>query len=210
MNSQTTQYNPMETNAMESSKYNHDARNAGAQKSPAQGRCVRGITLIETVTLLAVIGIVSAIGMPALRSTILSSRATTTSNRLLADLSRARSEAVMSRMPSVVCPSSDSSTCNNGTDWSSGWIVFVDRDGDDQRSAAEPMLSAVSGSDVGGLRVLTTVGRTKARFLPDGRSGGTNLSMRVCDGPKLARSVIVNVSGRGRIMKPDATDTACE
>ena len=116
----------------------------------------------------------------------------------------------MSKLPSVVCPSSDGSRCNSGTDWSSGWIVFVDRDGDDQRSAAEPLLSTVAGSELGGLRVATSVGRSKARFLPDGRSGGTNLSMRICDGPMLARSVIINVSGRGRVVKPAIADTACE
>ena len=67
-------------------------------------------------------------------------------NRLLADMARARSEAVMSRYPSVVCPSTDGSTCSGASDWSNGWIVFTDRDGDDRRSAPEPLLSFPSGA----------------------------------------------------------------
>ncbi len=194
----------MKTDAMKAGKNKLNPLASGTRAH------VRGVTLIETVCVLAVIGVVSAIGMPSLRGTLSNSHATVVGDRLLTDLARARSEAIMSRMPSVVCPSVDGSTCTKGTDWSNGWIVFVDRDGDDQRSAIEPVLSVVTANDLGGLQVTTSVGRTKARFLPDGRSGGTNLSMHVCDGQKLARSVIINVVGRSRIEKPDSADSACD
>jgi len=175
-----------------------------------QPHCIRGVTLIEVVIVVAIIGIVTAAAMPSMRSTLSNSHSTTVGNRLLADLSLARSEAIMSRMPAVVCPSSDRSTCSDSDDWSSGWIVFIDSDGNDQRSASEPVLSAASGSDLGGLQVKSTVDRTKARFLPDGRSGGTNLSVRVCDGAKLTRSVVVNISGRSRLEMPATAQTACD
>ncbi len=179
-------------------------------ESPAQRKRMRGVTLIETITVLAVMSIVTVAGAPSLRGTLANSRATTTSNRLLTDLSLARSAAIMSGVRSEVCPSNDGIQCSDSTDWSSGWIVFVDRNDDDKRSDSEPLLATVSGSELGGLHVLTSVGRTKARFLPDGRSGGTNLSMRVCDGPKLTRSVIVNITGRARVEKLDTESSLCE
>lgn len=172
----------------------------------------RGVTLIETVIVLAVIGTLTAMGLPSLRSTLSSSRATTVANRLLTDLSRARSEAVMRSEVSVICPSLDGQACSPGSDWSSGWLVFADADGNNRRSDTEPVLSVVAASDLGGLRVATTSGRSLVRFRSDGRNGGSNLTLNLCDGEKLARQVIVNVGGRARIVKPDATlpSTMCQ
>ncbi len=166
---------------------------------------VRGVTLIETVIVLAVIGILTAVGLPSLHSTLSGSRATTVANRLLTDLSRARSEAIMRREVSVICPSQDGQACSIGADWSEGWLVFADANGDNRRSGAEPVLSVVGASDLGGMRVATTSGRSLVRFRSDGRNGGSNLTLNLCDGEKLARQVIVNVGGRSRIVKPDAT-----
>jgi len=176
---------------------------------PCVPRHQRGLSLIELVAAVAVFAIVTAVCLPTLHGAVSGTRATTVGNRLLADLALARTEAIMRHDPGVVCPSVDGRTCSGGTDWSSGWIVFVDTDGDNQRSDREPVLSTASSSDTGGLRVDTSVGRTKIRYLPDGRNGGTNLSVRVCEGPRLMRQVIVNISGRPRIERDDAPNAAC-
>jgi type IV fimbrial biogenesis protein FimT len=174
-------------------------------------RQMRGFTLIETIATVAVIAILATIGMPSFKGTLASSHATIVGNRLLADMARARSEAIMTRFPSVVCPSSDGSTCSGKMDWSSGWIVFVEcNSNNDQRSAAEPVLSVASASDLGGLRVISSKDRTKARFLPDGGSGGTNISLHVCDGSKLVRDVVINMGGRARIESPGTSNAVCE
>lgn len=166
---------------------------------------VRGVTLIETVIVLAVIGILTAIGLPSLHDAVAGTRATTVANRLLTDLSRARSEAIMRGAVSVVCPSLGGLACSTGSDWSGGWIVFDDTDNDNRRSGAEPVLSVVASSDLGGMHVATTTGRSLVRFRSDGRNGGSNLTLNLCDGDILARQVIVNVGGRGRIVRPNAT-----
>jgi len=170
---------------------------------------MRGVTLIETMCVVALIGILTAITLPSFQGTLSRSHSTVIGNRLLADLSRARSEAIMTGLPSVICPSSDGSTCSGTDSWSNGWIVFVDRDGSDQRFADEPVLSVVGRSDLGGLLVVTSADRTKMRFLPDGKSGGTNSTMHVCDGAKLTRSVVTNISGRSRLVQPASANTPC-
>jgi type IV fimbrial biogenesis protein FimT len=182
----------------------------GRIQSKTGSRHLLGITLIETIIVLAVVAIIAAIGLPSLQGTLSGTHATAVGNRLLTDMARARSEAIMSRYPTVICPSRDNSTCSGASDWSNGWIVFVDRDGNDQRSSSEQLLSVVSASDLGGLHVATTAGRTRMRYLPDGGSGGTNLSLSVCDGSRLARKVVVNVSGRVRIENPGTANIACK
>jgi type IV fimbrial biogenesis protein FimT len=170
---------------------------------------MHGVTLIETMCVVALIGVLTAVTLPSVQGTLSRSHATVIGNRLLADLSRARSEAIMTGLPSVVCPSSDGSTCSGTDSWSNGWIVFVDRDGSDQRFADEPVLSVVGRSELGGLQVISSVDRTKMRFLPDGKSGGTNATMHVCDGTRLTRSVVTNISGRSRLVQPATANMAC-
>jgi len=166
--------------------------------------------MMETMVVLAVASMLAAMALPSMRGTITRSYSTTISDRLLTDLSLARSQAVMSTFPSVMCPSTDRSTCTGHDDWSSGWIVFTELNHSDQRSASEPVISTVTSSDLGGLRVISSSGRTHVRFLPDGIGGGTNLTMHVCDGSKLTSRVVVNISGRARIESPDTGDTACD
>ncbi len=173
---------------------------------------MRGVTLIETLTVFSVIAIIGAIGLPSMHGALASSHATTVANRLLTDLSRARSEAVMRSHVAVVCPSADGSRCATGANWSAGWIVFADVNADNQRNAAEPLLSAMGPGDLNGLRVATTAGRSLVRFRSDGRNGGSNLTINLCDGDVLSRQVIVNVGGRGRVERLDGAgpSPACQ
>jgi len=59
------------------------------------------------------------------------------------------------------------------------------------------------------LRVVSTTGRQQLRYLPDGRSAGTNLTISICN-PKgeLLGAVIVNNMGRARSERPKVP-TAC-
>ena len=53
------------------------------------------------------------------------------------------------------------------------------------------------------LRVVSTVGRQQLRYLPDGRSAGTNLTISICNkGGELLGKVIVNNMGRPRSERP--------
>ncbi len=52
-------------------------------------------------------------------------------------LTLARSEAVKRSVSVVACPSSDGSRCNDSTGWSTGGIVFVDRNGNGARDGAD-------------------------------------------------------------------------
>lgn len=92
----------------------------------------RGVTLIELMVTLVVLAVLLGIAAPSVTQFIVSNRLTSQANGLLADLSRARSEAGARHTPVTVCAAASSTTCDaaNTTNWESGWIVFVDGDAD--------------------------------------------------------------------------------
>lgn len=86
----------------------------------------RGVTLIELMTAVAVIGVLIAVAIPSFRTFTNDSRTTATTNDLVTALNLARSEALRRASNVVVCASSDQATCGDADDWVSGWIVFAD------------------------------------------------------------------------------------
>ena len=87
----------------------------------------QGMTLIELMMAIAVLGILVAIAVPSFRSITASSRTVAATNDLVSALNLARSEALTRSVNAVVCTSSDQATCSGSTDWADGWIVFSDR-----------------------------------------------------------------------------------
>ncbi|MFT0182508.1 GspH/FimT family pseudopilin [Pseudomonas benzopyrenica] len=84
-----------------------------------------GFTLIETLVAIAILAIVISIAAPSFTRMLQSNRAAVLSNELLGTLQIARSEALKRRTNVVLCRSTvGGSTCVNGTDWSSGWILM--------------------------------------------------------------------------------------
>jgi type IV fimbrial biogenesis protein FimT len=89
-----------------------------------------GITLIELVSTLAIVAVVTSFSVPALTGLITGTGLTAATNTLVADMRLARSEAVRRGAQVVICGSRDGTTCSGSTDWDSGWLLFVDADAD--------------------------------------------------------------------------------
>lgn len=85
----------------------------------------RGFTLIELMLTLLIAGVVLGLAVPSMGKMMERSQTTSTFNRLVGDLAFARSEAVKRGKSVVMCPSDNQSSCS-GTDWSKGWLLFVD------------------------------------------------------------------------------------
>ena len=86
-----------------------------------------GFTLLELLVMLAVVGVLVAVGAPTMSQFIKNNRLTTQINILVGDLAYARSEAVTRNLPVVVCASSNQTSCSSAN-WADGWIVFSDID----------------------------------------------------------------------------------
>lgn len=79
----------------------------------------KGFTLIELLVTVALIAILMAVAVPSLTTFARNAELTSFSNTMLATMNAARGEAMKRGRYAMVVPA-------DGTNWSSGWIVFVD------------------------------------------------------------------------------------
>lgn len=166
-------------------------------------RCTAGFTLIELTTTVAVLAICAGVALPSLRSFLEQQRTLAAISSLTTHMSLARMTAISRNQRAVLCPSSDGASCEAGTDWSTGWMLFVDEDGNRRPDSSDEILRVDLEPTSRHLRVVSTVGRQQLRYLPDGRSAGSNLTLSICNrqGEVLSR-VIVNNMGRPRSERP--------
>lgn len=85
-----------------------------------------GFTLIELMITVAIVGILLLVGLPSLKSTMQGNQLVAATNELLSALHVARSEAIKLNSRVSICPTSGGGTLCAGSDWSKGWVVFVD------------------------------------------------------------------------------------
>lgn len=83
-----------------------------------------GFTLTELLVTLAVASVLLGVGVPSFVEMAKDSRTRSEYNRIALSLSLARSEAAKRSRPVTLCARRGETQC--GTDWSEGWLVFVD------------------------------------------------------------------------------------
>lgn len=167
-------------------------------------RKAAGFTLIEAMVVLAIAAITLTFGLPAFSDALQRQRVSTTMHLLSADMAMARGTAVMRRSQVVVCPRGAATDCSGAMDWSRGWLVFIDPDGNRQPDADGDILR-VSDAPAGGRGLLyLPSSRPYLRYQVDGRSANSNLSVHVCARGIHVGKVVVNNLGRVRSERPRA------
>ncbi|MBD8526789.1 GspH/FimT family pseudopilin [Pseudomarimonas arenosa] len=162
----------------------------------------RGLSLVELMVTLSLIGVLLAGVAPGFRDFMNRQQAVSLNNRLLAHLAMARTQAVVHRATTVVCPSAlDAQQCRNGGDWSEQWLVFIDIDGDLQRDANETVISQEAADLPPGWRLVSSIHRPRVRYKANGMSTGSNLSIRLCNGNTAHSAIVMNNAGRPRLDK---------
>lgn len=172
-----------------------------------------GFTLLELVVVVAVAGILLVTGVPALQDMVRNNRLVTETNDLVAHLNLARSEAIKRRTRVAICSSTAAGAavpaCDGGTDWDTGWVVFVDADSDVVVDSAADVIrrSAV----VAGATHVRASGGTLS-FGADGSvAGGAATTLAVCDDRGESRGRQIRVAGVGRPQRvgPQIPDAGC-
>lgn len=162
---------------------------------------MRGFTLIEAAVTLSVLALMVAIGLPSLQEFLARQRASATANLLASHFASARMTAISHNVPVVVCPSDGAGTCRQSTDWGGHWLSFRDPDGNRQPDDGSDIYRNDTVAESPSIRMFSTQGRRHVRYQPTGMSYGTNLTIRICYDGHVASSVIMNNTGRARVVR---------
>jgi type IV fimbrial biogenesis protein FimT len=168
----------------------------------------RGFSVIETMLVLSLVGISVTLGLPALQGAMERNRVTLALHLLAADMAMARSSAVVRGRQVVVCPRRAADRCGEADEWTSGWLVFVDADGDRQPASVDDVLRATDAPATAGNGFALWSSRPYLRYQTDGRSAHSNLTVHVCVRDEVQGQVVVNNHGRARTVRPKA-GSAC-
>ena len=182
-------------------------------RAPGRCRCrSHGVTLVELLVVLALVGILLSVATPAYQQILQRQQLRAAVADLAAAIDLTRSQA-MARGRTVMLAPLDA----GGLDWRSGWIVFVDANGN-RRPDADELTLFQRGALPQGLRMAAVftssappaylaynaAGRSCSAANSLAARWGT-LSLALGDD---ARNIKINMLGRLRVCDP-ARDASC-
>lgn len=161
----------------------------------------KGFTLIELVVTIAIGAIVLTVGIPSFQTVILNNRLITQTNTVIGALTLARTDAIKNATFTTLCVSDNGTKCT-GTDWSQGWIVFSDRNGNQAVDTGTDDIWLAHGP-LKGANTLTykySAITFNARGLME---GVTNDTFALCDSKRdgYGRLIVLARTGRARVEK---------
>lgn len=181
-------------------------------------KCSRGFTIVEAFISLAIITIFVSMAAPGFIDLIRSNRLTSQMNHFLSAINYARTEAVMRKQQVFICVRSKDD-CGAGVEWESGWLVFVDENGNSRPDRAEKIHQFDPLAE--GYNLRPNVNASSLAFLPSGHvrrgTGGLPLmTFRLCAPDAAAgnlrersREIVINATGRMRAQRGRSGKTRC-
>jgi prepilin-type N-terminal cleavage/methylation domain-containing protein len=171
-------------------------------------RAQRGLTLIELMMVVAIVGVTTLLVVPSMRQLIQATRVQAEVSRLVTAINLVRSEALRRNSPVSMCPSAMASMGEPicGGSYARGWIIFSNRDRDRVLDADDELIrvfEALPGNYTLTNRLGTRDARETITYLPDG-SSRRNRTLLVCAPPGRVRastSVVMNIVGRPRVAR---------
>lgn len=174
-------------------------------------RITRGFTIVELITVLAVVGVISAAGAPAMDNLLKDLRLKSQTQAMVESMYFARTEAVKRKVPVLLCRTDDASAATPSCGgeqrtWTGGWLVFASADGNATYDAGTDTLLRVTSAAAPSVEVKSNaVSDEILGFDPDGSTYGGIATARfaVCDdrgGPD-GRQVNVPPYGRPRTVE---------
>lgn len=162
---------------------------------------LRAYTLIEMLMVLSLVGLFATMSLAVYSTLIPSITADRVMMKLYRSLTFARIEAVRYNVDVSVCPI-DSSRTTCGSDWSKGWMIFIDYAGDGAIHSDTPILQTI-GLPTTGDTITWRGFRNKnyVQFTPMGFTNylnGTFVYNAKNHDPALARTLSIQKNGAMR------------
>lgn len=155
-----------------------------------------GITLVETLAVLATAGVILMYAVPGLQQVLANDRQTSVVNRFVASALLARSIAATANTQAVMCPSEDGVVCSESSEWSMGWIV--QRGPSSVRGEPELNLFHTVRQEQPTRPVVLHVNRAVFRFRPNGQRATNGTATFCTPHATHPRAVIISYNGRPR------------
>ena len=162
----------------------------------------QGWTLIELMSVLAIITLVSGLGMPSLSKWLQHSAEKTTYNTIHHLITFARTRAVKENKYFTLCPSNDNQHCNG--DWNNTLIIFSDDNKNEQLDEDDRLFKSITLPTVTPcLEWRASAHRQYLQFKPSGATNGTAGHFRFCDSAHNSHAKKLSVSFMGRTSLKD-------
>ncbi len=168
--------------------------------------------MIELMIGIALAAIIVSMATPSFNSAMKKNKIVAETNELIADINFARSEAVKRSVPVVLCrsasPTNTTPSCGGtASNWSSGWLVFADTDGDNSYTAADDILIRIGNPADASVTIKSnTAANQELVYNPDGTTaaGGNVAVFAICDdrGAAHGRQIQISATGRPRLVAP--------
>ena len=178
----------------------------------------RGVTLIEALVVLALLAILAALAAPAMGQMVAQQRLNATAAEKFGALALARSEAIKQGRRVVLCragpepaPNQRCATNSNAINapahqWTAGWLLFADLNGNAQREDGETLLRVGSAAPPGVVVVGNMHVARYVSYMPQGHTllvtgafqAGTLTLCRAGLSPSPAVQIVISRNGRPR------------
>lgn len=163
-----------------------------------------GRTLIELMSALAIVAIITTAALPNLKTLIETNARAQAINQLIATLHHARSDAVFSR--SIVTLCAGRLECSGSQNWQGDLVMFRDRNANGQLDADDQLIYRTSIDKEFNWHWNRTKGYIQ--FEPDGSTRALNGTFTLCRGGVPQARIVVSLSGRARV-EPAKTGAPC-
>ena len=163
----------------------------------------QGMTLIELMIGLSIIGIVLIVAVPSAQNIIIQNRIVSQINELSGVVQFARATAIDEQVDTIVCPTSDFTNCT--TNWSQAKMVFIDENRSGTRNDDEELLVGtpiITSSNF--IQGPASVIRYKASGVVN--SMATLLICHKDKEAKYARALILSLQGRVKVSRDTNQD----
>ncbi|WP_288380940.1 GspH/FimT family pseudopilin [uncultured Massilia sp.] len=173
----------------------------------------RGASLVELAVVVAIASVMMAVAAPDLHALVTAQQLRTTSGELLGAIAQTRAQAVARNARVKLAPRDAL-----GADWTRGWVVFVDHDGDRHPGPGDEILE-VHGPVPDGVRIDFSFTQSAppqyiayngaGRSCSDAGGNASRLGTLSLFHGEHIRRIKINMLGRVRVCNP-ARDDACE